>query len=171
MSKGKKPGIKLGVTGGIGSGKTSVCRVFTALGIPVFSADPVAREIMENDKGIMRKIDHIPFGTGFSQIVVPCCTIISVNCDVPFAACFYLLSKQIERKTGMHWTIFTRVIKVTVHIFCKHYNAVYIACFKTIAPFIGIKICTDFGYVLRIMEIEMHLAPWHFLLLISGNFI
>lgn len=59
MSKGKKPGIKLGVTGGIGSGKTSVCRVFTALGIPVFSADPVAREIMENDKGIMRKINSI----------------------------------------------------------------------------------------------------------------
>ena len=34
-----KPRFKLGITGGIGSGKTSVCRVFDILGIPVFSAD------------------------------------------------------------------------------------------------------------------------------------
>jgi dephospho-CoA kinase len=55
----KKPGMKLGVTGGIGSGKTSVCRVFNVLGIPVFSADPEAREIMENDKSIIRRINSI----------------------------------------------------------------------------------------------------------------
>jgi len=59
MRKEKNPGIKLGVTGGIGSGKTSVCRVFNILGIPVFSADPEAREIMDNDKGIMRRINSI----------------------------------------------------------------------------------------------------------------
>jgi dephospho-CoA kinase len=59
MSKGKKPGIRLGVTGGIGSGKTSVCRVFKVLGIPVYSADPEAKEIMENDKGIIRRINSI----------------------------------------------------------------------------------------------------------------
>lgn len=59
MRKEKKPGMKLGVTGGIGSGKTSVCRVFNILGIPVFSADPEAREIMDNDKGIMRRINSI----------------------------------------------------------------------------------------------------------------
>src|SRR5450759_649862 len=59
MRKEKNPGIKLGVTGGIGSGKTSVCRVFNILGIPVFSADPEAREIMDNDKGIIRRINSI----------------------------------------------------------------------------------------------------------------
>lgn len=59
MRKEKKPGMKLGVTGGIGSGKTSVCRVFNVLGIPVFSADPEAREIMDNDKGIIRRINSI----------------------------------------------------------------------------------------------------------------
>jgi len=59
MRKEKKPGIKLGVTGGIGSGKSSVCRVFKVLGIPVFSADPEAREIMDNDKGIMQRINSI----------------------------------------------------------------------------------------------------------------
>ena len=60
MRKEKKPGMKLGVTGGIGSGKTSVCRVFSILGIPVFSADPEAREIMENDKSMISNIRTYP---------------------------------------------------------------------------------------------------------------
>jgi dephospho-CoA kinase len=51
--------LKLGVTGGIGSGKTSVCKVFTVLGIPVFSADRVARDLMENDREIISKINSI----------------------------------------------------------------------------------------------------------------
>ncbi len=59
MKNGKKTGIKLGITGGIGSGKTSVCKVFNILGIPVFSADPVAREIMDNDPLVMKRINDI----------------------------------------------------------------------------------------------------------------
>lgn len=54
-----KPQFKLGVTGGIGSGKTSVCRVFEVIGIPVFSADRQAREIMENDNDIIAAINSI----------------------------------------------------------------------------------------------------------------
>jgi dephospho-CoA kinase len=41
--------IKIGITGGIGSGKTTVCRIFEKLGIPVFYADTVAKEIMITD--------------------------------------------------------------------------------------------------------------------------
>ena len=59
MRKEINPGMKLGVTGGIGSGKTSVCRVFTILGIPVFSTDRDAREIMNNDKVIIQGINSI----------------------------------------------------------------------------------------------------------------
>lgn len=51
--------FKLGITGGIGSGKTSVCRVFEVLGIPVFSADRVAQQIMESDKEIIKGINSI----------------------------------------------------------------------------------------------------------------
>jgi len=51
--------MKLGITGGIGSGKTSVCRVFNILGIPVFSADPEAQRIMNNDKGVIDGINKI----------------------------------------------------------------------------------------------------------------
>jgi len=41
--------LKVGITGGIGSGKTTVCQVFQTLGIPVFYADRAAKYLMEND--------------------------------------------------------------------------------------------------------------------------
>lgn len=59
MSGDIKSGFKLGITGGIGSGKTSVCRVFNVLGIPFFSADPEAKQIMESDTTIMKRINSI----------------------------------------------------------------------------------------------------------------
>jgi dephospho-CoA kinase len=53
------PRFRLGITGGIGSGKTSVCKVFEVLGIGVFSADREAQKIMENDKVIISGIKAI----------------------------------------------------------------------------------------------------------------
>lgn len=41
--------IKLGVTGGIGSGKSTVCRLFSALGIPCYEADERAKRLMAED--------------------------------------------------------------------------------------------------------------------------
>jgi dephospho-CoA kinase len=45
--------MKIGITGGIGSGKSTVCRVFENLGIPVFYADTVAKEIMVTDRELV----------------------------------------------------------------------------------------------------------------------
>ncbi len=42
--------LKIGITGGIGSGKTTICKVFETLGIPVFYADTVAKQIMTTDQ-------------------------------------------------------------------------------------------------------------------------
>lgn len=41
--------LKTGITGGIGSGKSTVCQVFEALGIPVFYADAAAKYLMQKD--------------------------------------------------------------------------------------------------------------------------
>ena len=46
---GKRRFIAIGVTGGIGSGKTEVCRIFERLGVPVLSADIIAKEISNYD--------------------------------------------------------------------------------------------------------------------------
>lgn len=48
--------LKVGVTGGIGSGKSVVCRVFNTLGIPVFNADDAARHLMASDERLKQAI-------------------------------------------------------------------------------------------------------------------
>jgi len=40
---------KIGITGGIGSGKTTVCEIFKLLGVPVFHADAEAKNLQNND--------------------------------------------------------------------------------------------------------------------------
>ncbi|WP_372948177.1 dephospho-CoA kinase [Mariniphaga sp.] len=42
----------VGITGGIGSGKSMVCRVFQMLGVPVFEADTVAKNLYESNSEI-----------------------------------------------------------------------------------------------------------------------
>ncbi|AMR32050.1 dephospho-CoA kinase [Mucilaginibacter sp. PAMC 26640] len=41
--------FKVGITGNIGSGKTTVCKIFEVLGVPVFYADDQAKDIMVKD--------------------------------------------------------------------------------------------------------------------------
>lgn len=48
--------LRVGITGGIGSGKTTVCRIFEALGVPVYYADDWARWLIVNDAEIKKGI-------------------------------------------------------------------------------------------------------------------
>lgn len=50
--------LRIGLTGGIGSGKTTVARIFETLGIPVYYADVAAKRLMNTDpelKGLLVK--------------------------------------------------------------------------------------------------------------------
>jgi len=42
--------LKIGLTGGIGSGKSTVAKIFEVLGVPVYYADDAAKQIMNTDK-------------------------------------------------------------------------------------------------------------------------
>ena len=53
--------LKVGVTGGIGSGKSTVSRFFSALGVPVYDSDQRAKSLMQHDDSIRSKI-KIEFG-------------------------------------------------------------------------------------------------------------
>lgn len=44
--------LKIGITGGIGSGKTTVCRIFESLEIPVYYADVRAKQLMVSEKNV-----------------------------------------------------------------------------------------------------------------------
>ncbi|MCS4433970.1 dephospho-CoA kinase [Aquiflexum gelatinilyticum] len=48
--------ILVGITGGIGSGKSTVARIFSILGIPVYYADDRAKWLMANDEALKEQI-------------------------------------------------------------------------------------------------------------------
>lgn len=48
--------IKAGITGGIGSGKTTVCKLFEQLGVPVYYADDRAKYLMQNEPFVIDAI-------------------------------------------------------------------------------------------------------------------
>lgn len=52
----EKQALRVGITGGIGSGKTTVCRIFESLGIPVYDADHWAKWLIEHDETVQAGI-------------------------------------------------------------------------------------------------------------------
>lgn len=58
--------LQVGITGGIGSGKSLVCRIFACLGIPVYDADSRAKVLMTTDgilvEQIKKEFGNLSFG-------------------------------------------------------------------------------------------------------------
>ncbi len=48
--------LRIGVTGGIGAGKSLVCKIFSVLGIPVYDADNRAKALMVCDQNVVEAI-------------------------------------------------------------------------------------------------------------------
>ena len=48
--------LKIGLTGGIGSGKSTVAKVFEVLGIPVYYADDAAKRLMNEDEALKQQL-------------------------------------------------------------------------------------------------------------------
>ena len=51
--------LQVGITGGIGSGKTTICRIFEILGIPIYYADDRAKALMVEDATLIKKITQL----------------------------------------------------------------------------------------------------------------
>ena len=51
--------LRIGITGGIGSGKSTVAKVFEVLGIPVYYADDAAKRMMNEDAELKEKIQQL----------------------------------------------------------------------------------------------------------------
>lgn len=65
------PCLKVGLTGGIGSGKTTVSDMFSSLGVPVIDADEIARDLLAPGTETTSKVIEV-FG---KEIVSPAGTI------------------------------------------------------------------------------------------------
>lgn len=48
--------LKVGITGGIGSGKSLICKIFSKLNIPIYDADSRAKWLTNNDPEIRKKV-------------------------------------------------------------------------------------------------------------------
>ena len=54
--------LRVGLTGGIGSGKSTVAKIFEVLGVPLYYADEAARRLMNENEELKKKISEV-FGT------------------------------------------------------------------------------------------------------------
>jgi len=50
--------LRIGLTGGIGSGKTTVAMIFEVLGVPVYYADVASKKLMNEDDALQQQIIH-----------------------------------------------------------------------------------------------------------------
>jgi dephospho-CoA kinase len=48
--------LRIGITGGLGSGKSTVCRIFSHLGVPVYEADAAAKRLMREDSDLIQGV-------------------------------------------------------------------------------------------------------------------
>lgn len=59
--------LQIGITGGIGSGKSLVCRIFHILGVPVYDADSRAKDLMTTDgilvTAIKKEFGELSYGS------------------------------------------------------------------------------------------------------------
>ena len=58
--------ITIGITGGIGSGKSTACKIFKLLGTPVFEADSVAKRLYETNQEVKTELISL-FGKNIYQ--------------------------------------------------------------------------------------------------------
>lgn len=51
--------LKIGLTGGIGSGKSTVCRLFSEWDVPIIDADVIARQLVEPEQPALMRLAEV----------------------------------------------------------------------------------------------------------------
>lgn len=59
--------LKVGITGSIGSGKTTVCKLFNLLGVPIYYADDAAKRLMVENINLKKEINKLFDGKAYFE--------------------------------------------------------------------------------------------------------
>jgi len=51
--------FKVGITGGIGSGKSLICKIFSVFGIPIYDADSRAKWLLNHDETLIKEVKEV----------------------------------------------------------------------------------------------------------------
>jgi dephospho-CoA kinase len=51
--------LRIGITGGLGSGKSTVAHIFEVIGIPVYYADTASKRLMNDDDEVKSSIQNV----------------------------------------------------------------------------------------------------------------
>ncbi len=86
---GKRRFIAIGITGGIGSGKTEVCKIFERMGVPALSADSIAKEISNYDPRVKQLLVKLLGPQAYTSEGV---------LDRPFVASKVFSSESVQKK-------------------------------------------------------------------------
>lgn len=62
--------LRVGITGGIGSGKSTVAKLFEVLGVPVYYADDAGKRLMNTDAQLKQKIIHQFSGAAYKDDIL-----------------------------------------------------------------------------------------------------
>lgn len=60
--RAKSPTLKVGLTGGIGAGKSTIAKIFRTLGVPTYDSDVRARYLMQSDNEVINGLTAL-FGS------------------------------------------------------------------------------------------------------------
>ena len=50
--------LRIGITGGIGAGKSTICTIFEQIGVPIYDADSRAKWLMQNEPELKKEIKN-----------------------------------------------------------------------------------------------------------------
>ena len=115
----------VGLTGGIGSGKSTIANLFVELGVPIVDADIVAREVVEKGSPLLAQIaEH--FGKSILTLSQ------SLESAVSFFGIFYIiyhLSKWFYKKEALGRGDYWLVLGIGTYLTIAHLPLfLFIAC-------------------------------------------
>jgi dephospho-CoA kinase len=59
--------VKIGITGGIGAGKSIVCKILEIIGIPVYQADKESKKLLETDPEVVERVKALLGNEAYSS--------------------------------------------------------------------------------------------------------